>query len=243
MPSVDVILNPLQLPDVKDSVAVVIDVLRASSTITTALANGARAVIPAGTIREAVKIAADYPGALLAGERNAKKPPHFDLGNSPFEFGPEKVAGKVIIFSTSNGTRIIKRIDPANQIVIGSFLNAYAVSRYVRQQKKDALLYCAGNNGRFALEDALCAAWIVNELRDFSLYDAAYWTLKSAIKFFPRKAKDEIDYIYKAISESQHGDNLKSLGLDTDMLYCSQLDIYDFVPILKEGKFIKSNNL
>ncbi len=238
MPLVDVFFTTTDLVQLPRSVVVIIDVLRATSTILTALQNGAMSVVPVATVSEAQKTAAHLSNPLLAGERNAVKPSHFDLGNSPLEYKTETVLNKEIVLTTTNGTRAIKSVEMAKEIVAGAFLNAESVAKYLNKKQSDVLLYCAGTDGKFSLEDTLCAAQILSYLEDFTFTDAARWTLQGA-KSYSLPAKQETDKILSAISQSQHAVRLKKLGFEEDIHYCAQLNRFDFVPVLKQGKFRK----
>ncbi len=145
--------------DLRGGVAVVIDVLRASTTMSQALFAEANAVIPCGEVAEAQERAANLPGGsfLLGGERGGVKIPGFDLGNSPAEYTPERVAGRTIVFSTTNGTRALKRCEQADQILIGCFANLDAVAKAVGKTGLPAHLVCAGTDGVLSAEDVLCA--------------------------------------------------------------------------------------
>lgn len=147
------------------SVCVVFDILRATSTMITALANGAAAILPAEDIPEALELHKRNPGALLAGERNGLRirsdltgSVDFDLGNSPREFTPDRVAGRTIIMTTTNGTRALRAASPANRILVGSFLNLSAIATDVEAHPHDELLVvCSGTLEQASIEDALAA--------------------------------------------------------------------------------------
>src|SRR5690554_3052027 len=138
---------------------VVIDVLRASSTILTALANGCPEVIPVAEPKEAFALAEKYgrDQVLLGGEREARKIRGFDLGNSPDEYGKEVVAGKKLIFTTTNGAKAFLEAGGAAEILVGAFLNISRVCSYLKKKKREIFLFCAGRKGRLALEDLFCA--------------------------------------------------------------------------------------
>ncbi len=239
MPIVDVLFTTTDLVQAPESVVVIIDVLRATSTILTALHNGAKAVIPVASVSEAQKTAANLStNPLLAGERNAVKPAHFDLGNSPLEFVPDQIFNKEIVLTTTNGTRAVKSLESFAMVAAGAFLNARAVGNYINEKQNDVLLYCAGSDGKFSLEDALCAAQILSYLENFNLSDAARWTLQGA-KSYSLPVEQDSKVVLAAISQSQHALRLKKLGFEQDIAYCAQLNKFDFVPLLKHGKFRK----
>jgi 2-phosphosulfolactate phosphatase len=167
---IDAILSPTELPaltkrDLGDVVCVVFDVLRATSTIVTALHNGAKAVIPVAEISEALAIRQKQPGVLLGGERDGVKiranqtgAGDFDLGNSPREYTPEKVRGKTIVSTTTNGTRALHACAGAHTVLAASFLNLTATAQFIRQlQPVELLLVCSGTRENMADEDVLAA--------------------------------------------------------------------------------------
>ena len=178
---IDAILSPAKLPalagrDLRDTVCVVFDVLRATSTIVTALHNGAKAVIPVAEISEALAIRQKQPGVLLGGERDGVKiragqtgGVDFDLGNSPREYTPEMVHGKTIVSTTTNGTRALRACAGAQTVLAASFLNLTVTAQFIRQlQPAQILLVCAGTRENMADEDVL-AAGALCEILDASL--------------------------------------------------------------------------
>jgi 2-phosphosulfolactate phosphatase len=170
MTTLEVILSPAKLAalagrDLRDTACVVFDVLRATSTIVTALQNGAKAVIPVAEIYEALAFHKKQPGVLLGGERDGVKiragqtgGVDFDLGNSPREYTPEKVRGKTIVSTTTNGTRALRACAGAKTVLAASFLNLTATAQFIRQlQPVELLLVCAGTRENMADEDVLAA--------------------------------------------------------------------------------------
>lgn len=136
--------------------AIIIDVLRATSTIVTAIAAGASCIIPAETVMEARAL--QRPGDLLGGERFCRKIAGFDVGNSPEEYTEQAVAGKRIILTTTNGTRAIHKSMRADHVLTASLLNAEACARAAIELRRDVVILCAGSHDEFAIEDGLCAA-------------------------------------------------------------------------------------
>lgn len=227
--------------DLSGKTAIVIDVLRATSVITTALSNGAERVIPVSSVDEALNLSRKFEGqVLLGGEREAVKIPGFDLGNSPLEYKNELVAGKTVIITTSNGTRAIKASESAEHVLIGCFLNASAVVekalRFALSSETSCVaLVCAGTLGEFSLDDAACAGLIVdslvrnmervNEIPELSDLAFAcrdlYLEHRSDLKTF--------------ISHAGHYKRLLSLGFEKDIDYCLQRDVLDCVPVYQKG--------
>ncbi|NOX90280.1 MAG: 2-phosphosulfolactate phosphatase [Calditrichaeota bacterium] len=229
--------------DFENSIVVVIDVLRASSTIVTALANGCSAIIPVGSLSESLKTAAEFDDALLAGERDSIKPAHFDLGNSPLEYTGKRVKGRTIVFTTTNGTKALKSIENASEVLIGSFLNLLQVARYLSTGKQDVAFYCAGTNGQFSLEDTLCATLILRKIlkeqEAMRLSDSAKWSLEASLKFIRPQDENNAAEILRVIKTSAHAKTLINSGFEKDVSYCARLNEIKIIPRLKEGKLIK----
>lgn len=220
--------------DLRGGVAVVIDVLRASTTIVQALAAGAEAVIPCGEVAEAQDIAANLSAGscLLGGERRGVKIDRFDLGNSPLEYTPEKVAGRTIVFTTTNGTRALKRCLAAEQIVIGSFANLDAVAKAVDQTGRPIHLVCAGTDGELSAEDVLCAGAFVAALRKPRGGEILTENDANRIAFelyFSRAHHDDV-LLLQAIRESAGGRNLVDLGYDADIQWAARRNRFQIVP-------------
>ena len=209
---------------------VVIDALRATSTIVTALAYGARQIIPVRTVESARAQATGIAGSLLGGERHGLRVDGFDLGNSPLEYTPEVVAGKTIVLTTTNGTLALESSRRAAEVICGAMLNADAVARHiVASGCKSLLVVCAGTDGEFSLDDAVTAGAILERVLERadaipSLSDSAL----ASILLYRRLAPDLIS----AFAESTHGRRLFDLGLGDDVRYCATVDSHDIVPLL-----------
>lgn len=213
---------------------VMIDVLRASSTIVTALANGCRGFIPILSPDQAKKKAQQFEkeGVLLGGEREGTKIEGFDLGNSPREYKKEAVKDKTIIFSTTNGVKTLEMVKSAYEIIIGSFLNLQAVCDYCTNYKGAILIICAGRESKFSLEDTACAGMIINFLRDvFPVACREVDANLTARLLYGRFGNN----ILEILRTSQHGRYLESIGLGGDLKFCSQLDFFNIVPIFRDG--------
>ncbi|MBU4510886.1 2-phosphosulfolactate phosphatase, partial [bacterium] len=195
---------------------VVIDVLRASSTIVTALANGCRGFIPILSPEQVKEKAQQFEKerVLLGGEREGIKIKGFDLGNSPREYKREVVKDKTIIFSTTNGVKALEMVKSAHRIVIGSFLNLQAVCNYCTNYKGDILLICAGKDGRFSLEDTSCAGMIINSLRDVFPGGHQEADANLTARLLYEKFGNNI---LEILRKSQHGRYLESIGLEKDL--------------------------
>ncbi len=242
MPQIHLITVPQETLDAAGARAVVIDVLRASTTVVTALQNGCRSIIPVTTLSEALKTATCYPGALLAGERKTLKPPHFDLGNSPLEYYPQRVLDKEIILTTTNGTRALRTIENAESVVVAALVNLQAVAGFLLKSKKDVLICCAGTEGAFSLEDTLCATLLIRELveknPDFTLTESAYWHV-NALQFLIEKKDAQTDFVNRLIERSEHARRLIKLGFAEDVAFCARLNVMEVVPRFIDGKLIK----
>lgn len=230
--NIKVIFNPAAVDELyftgKNSV--VIDVLRATSTIVTALDNGAKEVIPVATVEFAVKVSGGMFGGftLLCGERNIKKVEGFALGNSPFEYSPEVVRGKSIVLFTTNGSKaIIKAKFSADQLIC-SFLNINAVAEKICSVNSDIEILCSGNQNSFSLEDTVCAGKLVSEIllrkENVGLTDTAKASI-SLNKSFGRS-------ILKMLGGTEHGKLLIENGFEKDIKYCSKLNTSRSVPFL-----------
>ncbi|HHY47817.1 MAG TPA: 2-phosphosulfolactate phosphatase [Firmicutes bacterium] len=235
---VDVTVVPQELEqrDLGDLCVVVLDVLRASSTIVTAMANGCEEIIPTATVEEAVEIAHSYGKGefLLGGERKGNKIEGFDLGNSPSEYTPERVKGKKVIFTTTNGTRLLKATKGASTVVIGSFLNLEAATEYALNLGKDVILACAGDGRRLALEDLACAGMMADYLvsrGDLSQSDGAL-----AARLVYQAFRDDVG---RALGTSEHGKFLINAGYAGDLELCSMLNVHTVVPCFSQGHIVR----
>jgi 2-phosphosulfolactate phosphatase len=210
---------------------VVVDVVRATTTITEALANGARGIYPTASTEEAVKLAASLgrDDTLLCGERKGAKVEGFDLGNSPREFTRATVEGKRLVMSTTNGTRAFVAGAEADRILACAFTNLGAVARAVAGVERLVVL-CAGRESRFSLDDALCAGWLVERVRAGaaappSLNDAARAALTLASVLKPDRG---------LLAETTGGQTLLAIGLGDDLDLCAEMDRHDIVPELRD---------
>ena len=213
-----------------DQTAVVIDVLRATSTIVQALAAGARAIYPVPGAEEAIRLASSLgrEDTLLCGERKGLKVPGFDLGNSPLEFTPERVEGMRLVMSTTNGTRALHAAGGAGRVLALSLLNLEAVTRAVRGAE-DLAIVCAGREDRFSLEDAVCAGLALEKLlegsEDHRLDDSARAALALARSFVPDAA---------FLGTVEGGRALLAIGMGSDVEHCARRDLHAIVPEMQE---------
>jgi 2-phosphosulfolactate phosphatase len=226
--------------DVVNRVVAVIDVLRASTTIATALANGARTVIPLESSEEVVTRSKAFvrSDVLLAGERKMLPIAGFDLGNSPRQFTRRAVEGKTVLMTTTNGTPAIATTAGARDVVIASYVNYTAVLTMLRTALRggtDITLICAGRDRQFALEDAGCAGRYVfnvaKRLTNVTLSDAA-----QACALIDRKYGDNV---LKLLEASEHGRALQSAGFGDDLAACAAVDSYPVIPIYQDRQITK----
>ena len=231
--SIEVCLTPalLDLYAIEESIVVVIDVLRATSSIVYGIDNGARAIIPVAQVEDCLKYAQD--GYLLAAERNGEVVEGYDFGNSPFSYTPEKVGGKTVVLTTTNGTKALYLArQRAHQVVIGSFLNLKSLCDWLRVQDKNVLLLCAGWKDKFNLEDTLFAGAVVNELRnDFTQTDDSCVAAEDLYLL----AKDDLrTYLHK----SSHSNRLAELNIEEDVKFCLQLNLCEAIPVLEGDSLV-----
>jgi 2-phosphosulfolactate phosphatase len=225
--------------DLRGGVAVVIDLLRATSTIIHALAAGATSVVPCGEVEEARRLAAQAPSGtfVLGGERGGLKIPGFDLGNSPGEYTREVVAGKTLIFTTTNGTRALIRAKEARRVLVGALVHLGALVDLLAEETGPVHLVCAGTEGRITLEDVLCAGaiahWLNLAVDDADVGDdstqLALSLFASCGHNYDRAYEDRVLAILR---QSRGGRNLIDCGLGADIAVCAEQDKFDIVPEL-----------
>ena len=231
--TLEVCLSPSLIPhyETEGRIVVVIDIFRATSSICYGFENGAIEIIPVATVEECKSY--EGQGYLLAAERNGEVVEGFNFGNSPFSYTEEKVSGKKIVLTTTNGTHAISQAKNADKIVVGSFLNLDAISTWLSNENSDVLLLCSGWKNKFNLEDTLFAGAVVNQLRDKvdNFCDAAI-----AAEDLYLKAKDGLrEYLYK----SSHSQRLKELNIEDDIQFCLKQNICKSIPVLKDNKLVR----
>lgn len=230
--NIDIVISADDIKEEKilSKSVVVIDMLRATSVIVTAMKNGCEGVIPVLTINEALKIAEkNRQKYILGGERNAVKIKEFDFSNSPIEYEYNKVKGKTLIMTTSNGTRAIKASVKSKNIIIAAMINAKAVVKKLIEYNDDIVIVNAGTNGQFSIDDFLCSGYIISMLKEkceVTLSDIATTSL-----YIYEKNKDVKEFIKYA----NHYKKICELGLYEDLKYCCQKSVIDIVPEYKNG--------
>jgi len=217
--------------DLAGGVAVVIDVLRASTTIVVALANGATRIIPCADIETARRRKAeDSTGNTLSGgERGGVKIEGFDLDNSPVSYSRERVAGKTIAFTTTNGTAALMRTDEAARVLIGALVNRQAVVDALRADRCPVHLICAGTDGRETTEDLIGARAIAVSLARFDDVELVGDLTQNAYKNWPEVSRSDPSLV-EALRKSDGGQNLVALGFDQDIARAAKVDSIQVVP-------------
>ena len=232
-PSLEVCLSPalLHLYDVKNCIVVIIDVLRATSTICTVLYNGATKVIPVSSVAECVNIGKQLE-AITAGERDGAIAEGLLYGNSPFEYPREFIQDKTLVLTTTNGTKLLHMAKDAIQIITGSFPNISAVCDYLVAQKLPVILGCAAWKDRVNLEDTLFAGAVVNRIREhFSVNCDSAILAETAYN----AAKGDL---FGAMTQASHFKRLANYGLEKDIRYCLTPDGANVLPIYRNGELV-----
>ncbi len=211
---------------------VIIDVLRATTVIVTALANGAKDIQTIADFEEAFKLKENNTELLLAGERNALKINGFDFGNSPLEMTSEKVKGKSLLMSTSNGTQAVRVAQNANSIIAAAFVNMAAVINHLLKLQQDFVIICSGTNGQFSLDDALAAGLLINRIKKYLPVELCDNSLICALAI-PNETT-----LKESLKDCYHVNILKDRGFQNDVEYCLSTDIIMEVPQFINGKFI-----
>ena len=234
---IDVVLLPGQKFENSRSVCVVVDVLRASSSVITLLEHGARPVIAAGSIEEARSLHKRLPGYLLCGERGGLPPPGFDYGNSPAEFSSLQLEGRGAILATSNGTRLLAQLADAPTVLVGCLLNRTAVAMsavgMARNRGLDISVLCSAafSGSTFVLEDALGAGAIIEAALSVDSLEASDAARFARDAFLTARAD-----LPGAVASSYHAGELIEAGFGDDVVYCAELEISQIVPVLERGE-------
>ena len=224
MPRIETVLSPalfdLYKEDIENKIVIVIDILRATTTMIVALENGAKNIIPVENLNDALSLRQD--NFLIAGERNGVKVDGFDLGNSPQDFTPNIVANKTIVLSTTNGTRAIQASYGAKEIYAASFRNLDAMANYLINQQNDVILFCAGWKDKVNLEDTIFAGALIEILfgKEFQTHDDSTYM---ALNLWKTAKKDLVSFL----SDASHVKRFKTLHIESDLKVCLQMNTYD----------------
>ena len=218
-----------QSKDYEKFTAVVIDVLRATTSIATAFSNGCQQIVPVEQVEQAFQTKEQlYPEAILAGERKGLLISGFNLGNSPLEYARDTVQDKTIIMTTTNGTVALNKAASAQKVYAAAFVNAKAVCFKLIAEGRPVVILCAGTDGRFSMEDALCAGLIADRLKDhYHLSDKAL-----AVQAMYEAYKSNL---VARVAQSSHALYLAELGFAEDVKLCLQQDVLDVAPVFANG--------
>jgi len=232
---VHVALTPGEFPalDLAGGAAMVIDVLRATTSVVAACAAGCRQVIPVADAAAARERAARVPGALLAGERGGDPIAGFDLGNSPLEFTADRVAGRTLILTTTNGTAAMLAAGSAAVAAIAALTNVEAAARWAAAQGCDVTLLCSGEKGRLSLEDAVCAGIVVDLLAAESRIEASDAAIiaRRAGQYYARD-------LSRLVEDSTWARKLTRAGREADLAVCLAFAGLDVVPRIADGAVV-----
>ena len=237
MPALDICFSPNLLPlyDLSGKVAVIVDILRATSTIVTAMGEGVGPVFPVATLAECTATARQH-GTLTAAERDGRPAAGFDLGNSPFGFLGEgrPHRGRALTISTTNGTAALRQSLAAAHVVVGAFLNLSVVADFARHAQRDVLVVCAGWKGRFCLEDTVFGGALAERLQaDFDVQNSD--ATLAALHLWQQARPDVAGYL----RQSAHVRRLNSLEASQDFDFCLQTDVYaQVLPVWQEDRLV-----
>ena len=220
-----------------DAIVVIVDILRATSAIITAFMNGAEKIIPVATLKEAM--AYKEKGYMVAAERDGIVRDFADFGNSPFNFTPDRVNGKEIVYSTTNGTNSIMMASNSYRVIIGSYLNLNSVAQYIIYKKRDLIILCAGWKTRFSLEDTLFAGALAEIVLGNNNFCTICDSALASIDLWNIARKDMMAYINKAAQRHR----LKKNKLDDVIEYCHTANQTNIIPALKENYLVKLTEL
>ncbi|MCY6483238.1 2-phosphosulfolactate phosphatase family protein [Clostridium aestuarii] len=232
---IDIIISADDIKEekIKNKTVVIIDMLRATSVIVTAMNNGCNYVIPVTNIEEAKNIVKNSREKyVLGGERNAKKIDGFDFSNSPLEYKKNIAEDKILVMTTTNGTKAINRAVAAKNLLIGALINAKAVAEKILKLKDDVVIINAGTDSQFSIDDFICSGYIIECIlnnKEVELSDIAI-----TAQYVYKQNSDIISFVKKA----KHYNTLINLGLEEDLRYCCKKDIIDYVPEYKKGRIL-----
>lgn len=236
-PTLFTTLSPalLHLYNLNDSVVVIIDVFRATSTIATALYNGAERVIPVDDVERCKLIGSEIVGCITAGEREGKVIEGLQYGNSPAEYPKDFIEGKTLVLTTTNGTKLLHMAlaKGAASVVTGSFPNLSAVCEFLVLQNKNVILGCSAWKDRFNLEDTLFAGAVISRIKEnFTIHDDSSLMAENMYNLH----KEDL---YSFVQLTTHWHRLAAYGLQKDLEYCVSIDVANVLPIYKDGDLVR----
>ena len=236
-PSLHTSLSPalVHLYDLSNSIIVIIDVLRATSTIATALYNGARCVIPVDSVSRCLELGKQIDG-ITAGERDGKIAEGLEYGNSPFEYPRDFIEGKTLVLTTTNGTRLLHMAleKGAKEIVTGSFPNLSAVCDHLIGMKRNVILGCAAWKDRVNMEDSLFAGAVISRVRKH--FDINCDSSHMAEAMYEKGKEDLFSFLKN--NNASHYHRLMNFGLEKDIRYCLTADGANVLPVYSDGKLV-----
>jgi len=215
----------------RTSIVVVVDVLRATSTMCIAFEMGVKKMIPVSTVDQALEYKVSNPDYILAAERNGAPVTGFDFGNSPQAYLKPDMKGKTVVMTTTNGTKSISIAKKDHEVVIGSFLNLDALAKWLVGQERDVLIFCAGWKDKFNLEDTLFAGALSEKLVNSDLYSNTC-DASQAAQILWKKGKDNL---FAFLENSSHRKRLEKLNIDSDIHFCLNMNQTTKIPILKNN--------
>ena len=241
-PQLYTVLSPalLKYYDISNSIVVIIDILRATSTIATALYNGAKEIIPVDSVAECIKLGRQME-VITAGERDGQIAEGLKYGNTPFQYTPEFIKGKTLVLTTTNGTRLLHMALAANarSIITGSFCNMTTVCDYLLAQKKNVILACSAWKNRLNFEDTLFAGAVIEEIKAHFQYNCDATGM--AHNLYLQSGGDLFNFMKQ--NNASHYHRLMGFGLEEDIRYCLTRDNADVLSIYQNGRLVAGKNL
>jgi 2-phosphosulfolactate phosphatase len=218
----------------RKSIVVVVDVLRATSTMCIAFEKGIEKMIPVSTVEEALEYRESNPNYILAAERNGAPVKGFDFGNSPQSYLELDMSGKTVVMTTTNGTKSISIAKKDHDVAIGSLLNLDAISKWLISQERDVIIFCAGWKDKFNLEDTLFAGALAQQLVDSDLYNN-FCDATQAAQILWEKGKNDL---FGFLDNSSHRKRLANLNIDSDIHFCLKPNQTTKIPVLKNNTLV-----
>ena len=237
--SIEVCFSPKLFGNIQTTsgfVTVVVDILRATTSICAAIACGAKSVIPVSSLEEAKEL--KQKGFAVAAERDGLRLDFADFGNSAFDFMKKDVSGLDIVFSTTNGTVAMEMAKSSEAVVLGAFINLSALTDFLIKTDKNIVILCSGWKNMFCLEDSIFAGALIEKLTEKQEYDIQCDSALASVDLWVTAKNDLFGYIQKAA----HRKRLRMLGVDDVLEYCFTLDAVDAVPVLKDGRLENWND-
>lgn len=236
-PTLYTCLSPalLHLYDVRDCIVVVIDILRATSTISTALYNGAKEIIPVDSVEKCIRLGKEL-ACITAGERDGKIAEGLQYGNSSFEYPKEFIEGKILVLTTTNGTKLLHMAlaKGATEIITGSFLNFEAVCGHLLEMKRNVILACAGWKDKVNMEDTLFAGAVVSEIGNHFSINCDSSGI--AANLYQLAKGDMYEFMKK--NDASHYHRLTNFGLEKDIRHCLSLNLANVLPYYKNERLV-----